>query len=139
MAPRVLVLDDDEDNLLILGEALRGVGLDVASAATCAEAREILERTPCDLLVADRQLADGNALDFVRTLGAARPRASVLVTGFGQPEDLAASKAAGFDAHLVKPVRLDVLERTIASVLSGATSSARVQEKQAHPQPPSPR
>lgn len=137
MTARVLVLDDDEDNLLILEEALRGVGLDVASASTCAEARALLERGPFDMLVADRQLADGNALDFVRTLGGARPRASVLVTGYGQPEDLAASKAAGFDAHLVKPVRLDVLERTIVSVLAGPISSGQPQAEEQRRTPPS--
>jgi two-component system CheB/CheR fusion protein len=31
------------------------------------------------------------------------------MTGYGQPEDLARARAAGFDHHVVKPVPLDKL------------------------------
>jgi CheY-like chemotaxis protein len=37
----------------------------------------------------------------------------VAVTGYGQAEDLARSKAAGFAAHLTKPVAADALRRSI--------------------------
>jgi CheY-like chemotaxis protein len=33
----------------------------------------------------------------------------VALTGYGQPSDRALSKLAGFDAHLVKPVRVEQL------------------------------
>lgn len=41
------------------------------------------------------------------------------LTGYGQPEDHAATAAAGFDAHLVKPVEPAVLERAMGALLSG--------------------
>jgi len=41
----------------------------------------------------------------------------VAVTGYGQREDRERSRAAGFDAHLVKPVDLDVLEQTLTRLL----------------------
>jgi CheY-like chemotaxis protein len=34
----------------------------------------------------------------------------IAVTGYGQSSDRQQSKEAGFDAHLVKPLDLDVLE-----------------------------
>jgi CheY-like chemotaxis protein len=37
----------------------------------------------------------------------------VAVTGWGQPEDRARTRAAGFDHHLVKPVDLQQLERIL--------------------------
>jgi two-component system CheB/CheR fusion protein len=37
----------------------------------------------------------------------------VAVSGYGQPQDAARSRAAGVDAHLAKPVALDVLERIV--------------------------
>lgn len=37
------------------------------------------------------------------------------MTGSGGPEDLRRTRAAGFDAHLVKPVDLATLERAIAA------------------------
>jgi CheY-like chemotaxis protein len=51
-------------------------------------------------------------------LGAKRPRVAVLVTGYGSPEDRERSQAAGFDAHLLKPVAFDELERTIRDKLA---------------------
>ena len=41
------------------------------------------------------------------------PATIVAVTGYGQPEDRRATKAAGFDHHLVKPVGLQQLEQLI--------------------------
>ena len=39
----------------------------------------------------------------------------VALTGYGQPEDISKAAAAGVDAHLVKPVDLDVLEAALAA------------------------
>ena len=49
----------------------------------------------------------------------------VAVTGYGQPGDKARALSAGFDSHLVKPVKLDTL--------LGVVAAAGQQ-----PQPPSP-
>jgi hypothetical protein len=38
----------------------------------------------------------------------------IALTGFGQPADRQHTEAAGFDAHLVKPVELETLFGTIA-------------------------
>lgn len=132
----MLVLDDDEDNLLILEEALRSWGYDVRAARSCAEARASIESAPADLLLTDLKLQDGDALGLLASLGPSRPRGAVLVTGFGRPEDRRAAKAAGFHAHLVKPVAIDQLEKTLRAVLAStddATSS------RASPPPASPR
>ena len=37
----------------------------------------------------------------------------IALSGFGRDEDLARSRQAGFDVHLVKPVSLDLLEQTL--------------------------
>ena len=38
----------------------------------------------------------------------------IAVTGWGQREDLERSRAAGFDAHLVKPVDFTTLAKLLA-------------------------
>jgi CheY-like chemotaxis protein len=43
----------------------------------------------------------------------------VALTGFAQPADHQHTRDAGFDAHLVKPVELDRLFSTIASLKPG--------------------
>jgi len=40
----------------------------------------------------------------------------VALTGYGQEDDRARVKAAGFNHHLVKPVGLEALEQLLASV-----------------------
>ena len=37
----------------------------------------------------------------------------IAITGYGQPDDRARAKEAGFDAHLVKPVDLDELQAAL--------------------------
>ena len=40
----------------------------------------------------------------------------VALTGYGQPRDRERVRDAGFDAHLLKPVGLDAIARTVASL-----------------------
>jgi len=40
----------------------------------------------------------------------------IALTGYGQAEDIVRTSAAGFDAHMVKPVDFDVLQRAIAAI-----------------------
>jgi CheY-like chemotaxis protein len=117
LKPTVLVLDDDDDNVQILEAALQSSGFDVRMARSCAEARALLAVAPVDALVTDYSLGDGDALELVAELGDRRPRVAVLVTGYGRPEDRERSRAAGFDAHLVKPVALEELELVLRQAL----------------------
>jgi CheY-like chemotaxis protein len=51
-------------------------------------------------------------------VGMTRPPVLVALTGWGQEEDRRKAEAAGFDAHLVKPVDHDTLTKLIADVES---------------------
>ncbi|MEO8522263.1 MAG: response regulator, partial [Acidobacteriota bacterium] len=46
----------------------------------------------------------------------------VAVTGYGQVDDKRRSAEAGFDAHLVKPVALDQLQRVLAALVGDRQS-----------------
>ena len=39
----------------------------------------------------------------------------VALTGYGQPEDAARARAAGFDLHLRKPIDVDEIDRLLAA------------------------
>jgi two-component system, sensor histidine kinase len=54
-----------------------------------------------------RERPDGTALRLVA------------ITGYGQLEDRVRARAGGVDDHLVKPVELPALERTLAGLASG--------------------
>ena len=56
----------------------------------------------------------------IRALPHGRQVLLVAVTGWGQEEDRRRSSEAGFDHHMVKPVRAAVLEELLASAPRGS-------------------
>jgi two-component system CheB/CheR fusion protein len=68
------------------------------------------------VVLLDIGLPSMSGYDVARALRRApEAREALLIaqTGWGQEEDRKKSREAGFDAHLVRPVRLEVLERVI--------------------------
>ena len=70
------------------------------------------------LALIDIGLPDLDGLEVARLLRAvgAVPSLMVALSGYGEERDLLASRQAGFDRHLVKPVDPEVLRRTIMPV-----------------------
>ena len=98
------------------------------TAATAAEALAIADEWRPRLLVSDLGLPgiDGYALlRAIRAKTAHRRLAAVAVTAYARPDDRARVLAAGFDAHVSKPVDPAELVRTLAAVLQGQTAQRR--------------
>ena len=53
---------------------------------------------------------DQTGIDLLRKLNGNKPTETVVVTGYGQVEDVKRCKEAGFDEHVTKPIDLDALE-----------------------------
>jgi CheY-like chemotaxis protein len=106
-ARKILVVDDNDDARMLLGEALETVGHQVRTAADAVEALEIVQVFTPDVAVLDIGLPvmDGYELAgrLRAQLGAKAPRL-IALTGYGQENDRARSAEAGFDLHLVKPI-----------------------------------
>ncbi|WP_437622273.1 response regulator [Sorangium sp. So ce1151] len=115
--PLVLVLDDDDDTSTLLGMALRRRGFRVVVARSCEEGRARLADNPIDALVTDVSLPDGSGIELVASL-AAKPRATIVVSGFGGDDDREKSRMAGAHAHLVKPVDVARLVSTLNEMLA---------------------
>jgi DNA-binding response OmpR family regulator len=123
---KVLVVDDDQDHCMMLEVALECLGYEVALAHSYAQAVAYLRSANVDALVCDLTLGDGTALDVLRSVGARRPRVSIVLSGFDAEEDREASLAAGFDAHLVKPTSIEQLGRVISQGLRRPRSGIRL-------------
>lgn len=109
---RVLVVDDNEDANALLSETLIAAGHDVRAAADGPTALEIAKQFRPHVALLDIGLPVMDGYELAKRLLDAmltpRPRL-VAVTGYGQAQDKARSLAAGFDAHLVKPLALETL------------------------------
>jgi CheY-like chemotaxis protein len=115
---RILLADDNADAVELLRDLLELEGHRVEVASNGLAALEAAEAFLPDLAFLDIGMPGLNGYEVARRLRAAPALAQarlVAVTGWGTREDRARSEAAGFDAHLTKPVELDALHALIAS------------------------
>lgn len=108
---RVLVVDDNLDALTTLAMALQLAGFEVRTASEGASALAIAADFHPDAAVLDIGLPGMSGYELAPRLQAAVPHPVhlIAVTGYGQPADRLQTDAAGFHAHLVKPVDLATL------------------------------
>ncbi len=65
---KVLVVDDDEDNLSILGEYLGSSGVEFNLAKSAAQARKYLNHCGYDLVISDFQMPGESGIDLFRSV-----------------------------------------------------------------------
>ena len=112
---RVLVVEDHADSRAMLAEILAMEGHHVTAVSDGAAAIEAALASPPDVAIVDIGLHGIDGHEVARRLRSAHGDAIFLiaVTGYGQPEDIAESRAAGFDAHVTKPIPPDELLRVV--------------------------
>ncbi len=113
---RVLVVDDNEDALMLLGEALRAAGHIVETAADAVQALQAIDQFNPDVAILDIGLPVMDGYELATKICSEReaeaPRLFAL-TGYGQPGDREKSRAAGFAGHFVKPIDVKQLLKII--------------------------
>ena len=103
-----LVVDDNQTNLTILGERLRGWEITPVLASGPKEALELLRDTKVDVVVTDYKMPGMNGLDFAMALRErAAPPPVILYSSVSllDHETRAKFDAAGLVAQLMKPAR----------------------------------
>ena len=123
---RVLIVDDHpvvREGLtgMLAGKRTGGMDIDVVGeAADVEEAVSLFRRLRPDVVLMDLRMPGMDGFETCRQLRArmgARMRI-IALTGLGQERDKERSAAAGFDAHLTKPVDPVVLERLLSGKLA---------------------
>ncbi|KUJ84372.1 hybrid sensor histidine kinase/response regulator [Microbulbifer flavimaris] len=115
-APRVLAVDDHEANRLLIGELLRGQGVETTVAASGEEALELCGQQPFDLILMDIQMPGMDGIETTRQIraGEADRRTPIIaLTAHVGTEEKARLLAAGLDDYLSKPVSEAQLSHTI--------------------------
>ncbi|HVF16174.1 MAG TPA: response regulator, partial [Steroidobacteraceae bacterium] len=117
-ARKILVVDDNADAATSLALLLEFGGAEVKTAADGAEAIEVAHAFGPELILMDVGMPNIDGLEAtrrIRQLPFGKQMRIVAVTGWGQSADREKTKAAGFDAHLVKPVSAEELQRILFS------------------------
>jgi CheY-like chemotaxis protein len=118
---RVLVIEDNGDAADTLREVLELENHVVEVAYAGREGIEKARAFHPDVVLCDIGLPEMDGYDVARAMRADPDLGRiplVAVSGYAQPEDVAMSREAGFDAHLAKPPSVDALERALAEVVS---------------------
>lgn len=116
---RILLIEDDADNRDLLAELLRRQGHTVSVASTAEHGLTALGIERPELALVDIGLPDLDGYLLARAIRALPEGDRLLlvaITGYGQPEERRLALESGFDAHLVKPVKLEDLARLVAQV-----------------------
>jgi CheY-like chemotaxis protein len=112
---RILIVDDNVDAANSLAEMLQIDGHVTEVVYTGKDALSSAFTRPADVILLDIGLPDMNGYEVAARM---RPKIGtaqlIALTGYGQIEDVRRATEAGFDAHLIKPVDFDELERIIA-------------------------
>ncbi|MFT3816920.1 MAG: PAS domain S-box protein [Rubrivivax sp.] len=115
---RALYIEDNPVNLMLMA-ALLERELDLATEADPLQGLAQAQAAPPDLILLDIQLPGIDGYEVLRRLRAderTRRIPVVAVSANAMPADLAAGKAAGFDAYLTKPVELHSLLETVRAL-----------------------
>nr|WP_315398540.1 ATP-binding protein [uncultured Duganella sp.] len=110
---RILLADDNVDFVNSMGALLESRGHVVAITYDGQGALDLAPAFAPDIAFLDIGLPAINGYDLaraLRALPALRATPLVAVTGWGQQKDRELASAAGFDAHLVKPVGFEQIE-----------------------------
>ena len=114
---RVLVVDDNRDAAETLHAGLVHYGFEVELAFEPETALKLAKAFRPTIALLDIGMPEMSGYELAPRLRAlVEPEGTlrlVAVTGFGQPADRERAIAAGFDRHLVKPVDLKTLMRTL--------------------------
>ena len=114
---RVLVVDDDQDSAELLVLLLEMHGHHARTAHTGADALRAASEFRPQVAILDVGLPDMTGYELAALLRQREDLANcklIAVTGYSGAAELKKSKISGIDLHLVKPVDLTTLARSVA-------------------------
>jgi PAS domain S-box-containing protein len=130
---RILVVDDNATNRLVLAEQLASWGVRHAEAENAVRAVDMLraaraEGDPFRVAITDMQMPETDGESLGRAIKAdpgLRDTHLVMMSSFGKRGDARRLKDIGFSAYLTKPVKQSQLYDCLAAVLGGDDTTAK--------------
>ena len=113
-----MLIEDNGDIRTTLGTLLTMLGHEVRTAPDGKRGVDLVLAAPPDVALVDIGLPGVSGYDVARAIREKLPDRRVrliALTGYGQASDRQRVLAAGFDAHLLKPIPAEALERELAA------------------------
>ncbi|MBD1825706.1 PAS domain-containing protein [Cyanobacteria bacterium FACHB-DQ100] len=114
----LLIVDDEADARELLAFLLEQQGAIVTATSSAKEAQAKLAKFQPDLLISDLGMPDVDGFQLIRQLRAeGRSIRAIAVTAYAREEDRQAALAAGFQAHVTKPIEPAELFKVIRAAV----------------------
>lgn len=126
MSERVMIVDDNEQNLKLARIVLAAGGYEIRTANDAEQALALLESFTPRLILMDLQLPGMDGLELTRRLKADPRRSHIVIvalTAYAMKGDEEKARAAGCDGYITKPIDTDALPRIVAEHLAGQGGS----------------
>jgi CheY-like chemotaxis protein len=122
----VLIAEDDVDSAAAVTAILQLHGCETQTARTASECLRMTGEWPTDVLICDIGLPDDDGYGLLRRLrglpeGEGIP--AIALTAYTRPEDRAKALAAGFRAHLSKPLDPEKLLTEISNAVKDRSAA----------------
>ncbi len=116
----ILIVDDNPTNLKLARIVLEGEDYAVTTAVNAAEVLDLPASIRPRLILMDIQLPDLDGLELTRRLRKDPRYEGVLIvalTAYAMKGDRAKAMDAGCDGYITKPIDIDALVKSVASML----------------------
>ncbi|MBA7640052.1 Polar-differentiation response regulator DivK [subsurface metagenome] len=117
---KVLVVEDNEDNLYLIRFILEGNGFEVIEARDGAEGVELAINKKPDLILMDIQLPDINGMEVTRRIRASEADSDIPIialTSYAMTGDREQALNAGCTGYLEKPINTETIMAEIKKYL----------------------
>lgn len=103
MPEKILVIDDDENTLWLIGTLLQHHGFDVVKSASATDALDTLRAQPVDLVLLDVMMPDMDGWEVCRRIRETTAVPIIFITAKSSVKDVVKGLEIGGDDYVVKP------------------------------------
>ena len=124
---RLLVIDDAQANAEAMVELLSMEGAEVVMETTAASAVQRARAERFDVIISDLAMPRMDGYEMLQQIRAGSMNTetpAIAYSGYGGPEEVARSKAAGFDMHITKPVDLEHMVDAIDALRAASAAGS---------------
>lgn len=114
---RILIVDDEEDLRMLLGDVLTSAGYDITTASDGEEAIATLSTQMFDVVLLDIQMPRMNGIQVLKHINDHHPSTkSIIITGYADLHHATEARKLGAHDFIAKPYTLEDIMSSIERV-----------------------